>query len=140
MPCDDVDEEIQNWKAMMDGGPSIRVQVIRVHPSEWAGRKISGTIDTYDELPDVETLRADHGGGHFRCIVKRPDATGRFIYARGGHVVVKIAGDPIVPINAPLATSKPQRDMLRREIENAVTALIEDRLRAVEVELRRMRL
>ncbi len=139
MQTDEIDEEIAYWKEGLDGSPAVRVQVIREKPVEWAGRKIAGPVEVYDELPDVETIRSDHRGGSFRCIVKRPDARGRFVYAKGGHVVVKIAGDPVVPANAPLAPSRVQRDHLRAEISRVVAALVDRRLESLEDEIRRLK-
>ncbi len=135
----EIDADIRRWKATLGGASSVRVQVIRVTPEEWAGRKIGGTIGHYDELPEVETIRDDFGGGTYRLVVKRPNRSGRLVYARGGCTTVKITGDPLMPANAPPAESRARRDLVRNEIEAVVNGLVEHRLRDVENEMERMR-
>lgn len=123
--------------ASIDTGPSVRVEVTRLLPEEWAGRNIAGRLGTYDSLPDWESIREDFGGGKYRLVIKAPDSHGRMTYR--GCRTLQVAGDPLVPQDAPLATSKVQRDQLRAEIERAIEARVESRLAALEGELRRLR-
>ncbi len=126
----DVDEEIANWAEGISATPEVRVEVFRVEPKTWEGRKIDGKVGSFNELPLWEDVRDAHGGGRFRLVLKRPDAKGRLVYF--GCWTIAIAGFPLVPASAPLAFDKGTRDA---EVRKIVFASIEERY---ETRIRRL--
>ncbi len=121
----DIDEEIANWAEGMSATPDVRVEVFRVEPKTWEGRKIDGKVGSFDELPMWEDVRDEHGGGRFRLVVKRPDPKGRLVYF--GCWTIAIAGFPLVPASAPLAFDKDTRD---GEVRKIVAQTLEERYEA----------
>ncbi len=113
----ELDERIRNWAEGMGSTPSVRIEVYRVSPKTWQGRKTDGKLGSFDELPDWEDIRAEYGGGKFRLTIKRPDSRGRMVYA--GCRTVAIAGVPFIPSDAPIAFEKGERDKAVREIAMA---------------------
>ena len=121
----DLDEEIANWAERRSATPEVRVEVFRIEPKTWGGRKVDGKVGSFDELPDSESVRDAHGGGRFRLVLKRPDAKGRLVYF--GCWTIAIAGLPLVPNEAPLAFQTKTRDS---EVRSIVLATVEDRYEA----------
>jgi len=124
-PARDIDDEISIWAEGMSATPEVRVEVFRVDPKTWEGRKIDGKVGSFDELPSWEDVRDEHGGGRFRLVLKKPDAKGRLVYF--GCWTIAIAGFPLVPASAPLAFDKETRD---GEVRKIVLTSIEERYEA----------
>lgn len=132
-------DEIANWRNCLTGGaPTVRVRVVRLSPKDWCGRRISGTVGTYDFLIDEEVVKAEHGGGVYQIVVSAPDETGRYKYAKGGSAVIKIAGDPMVRGDEAASDTRHQRSLLKEEIERAISRRYERRLSSLESRLRRL--
>jgi hypothetical protein len=125
------DDELEAWEAAIGARPAHRVEVIRLEPKVFEGRRIAGKLATFDYLPEVEDLQGEFGGGRFRLIVKTPDAKGRLVYRLTR--TAQIAGSPKVPTDAELALDEADRDRIVREIaRQAARELYEDRLAELE--------
>jgi hypothetical protein len=109
------DDELRAWEESIGLIPSFRVEVSRVSPKVFGGRRVDGKLGQYDYLPEWDEIKDDHGGGTLRLVVKRPDEKGRLVYAD-----LAFADDH-------------DRDRIVRDIaRRAATELFEQRLRALE--------
>jgi hypothetical protein len=129
----DEDDELRAWEESLGLVPSFRVEVSRVSPKVFDGRRVDGKLGQYDHLPDWEDIKDDHGGGTLRLVVKRPDHKGRLVYALSRTTT--IAAPPKIPAHADLAFDNAKdRDRIVYDIASrAATDLFESRLRALEV-------
>jgi hypothetical protein len=132
----DDDMELLEWKESLGGFPPFRVEVFRVQPKVWKGRRIDGKLDTVHGLPELDDLKSDFGGGTLKLKVKRRDDSGRYVYA--GTQIIKIAGPPKTPPDAKLAfENEAERDRIVHEIaERAAKKLFEARLAKLEAAVR----
>jgi hypothetical protein len=132
----DDDTELLEWRESLGGLPPFRVEVFRVKPKVWRGRRVDGKLDTVDGLPELDDLQADFGGGTLQLKVKRPDDNGRYVYA--GTQIIKIAGPPKIPPDAKLAfENEAERDRIVHEIaERAAKKLFDARLAKLEAAVR----
>jgi hypothetical protein len=132
---DESRERLREWEEAIGGRPEFRVEISRIEPKVWEGRRIDGKLGTVDDLPDVEDLQADYGGGTFSLKVKRPDGKGRYVYAVTR--TVKIAGPPKIPFDAELAFDNgAERDRIVQEIaERVAQRLFGERVRKIEIAL-----
>jgi hypothetical protein len=126
------DDELRAWEESIGLIPSFRVEVSRVSPKVFGGRRVDGKLGQYDYLPEWDEIKDDHGGGTLRLVVKRPDEKGRLVYAVSR--TTKISAPPKIPDHADLAFADDHdRDRIVRDIaRRAATELFEQRLRALE--------
>lgn len=132
---ENLDERLRNWAECLNALPPVRIEVFRVSPATWEGRKVDGKLGVFDELPDFEDIRSEYGGGKFRLVIKRPDSRGRMVYA--GSRTVTIAGTPFIPPEAPLVFGAGERDRAVRKIAtDTASELFSDRIQELEQTVR----
>jgi hypothetical protein len=83
----DVDAEIAQWREDLGADHLLRVDVMRVEP----GHRVT-LVGIHDELPSIEDIAAEYGGGRYQLKVRRPDERGRLKYATA--VTIAIGGPP----------------------------------------------
>jgi hypothetical protein len=86
-------QDLRGWLNGL-GVQDFQVKVARRHPKSYKGVNVEGTLGTYTDLIDEDSIREEHGGGTFSIIVHNRAANGslKFFQTR----TVKIAGPPKV--------------------------------------------
>lgn len=89
-------EDTQDLRGWLNGlgVQDFQVKVARRHPKAYKGVNVEGTLGTYSDLIDEDTIREEHGGGTFSIIVhnRGPNGSLKFFQTR----TLKIAGPPKV--------------------------------------------
>lgn len=86
-------QDLKGWLGSL-GVQDFQVKVARRNPKIYKGVNVEGTVGTYTDLIDEETIREEHGGGTFSIIVhnRGPNGALKFFQTR----TVKVAGPPKV--------------------------------------------
>lgn len=86
-------QELRGWLGGL-GVQDFQIKVARRHPKSYKGVNTEGTLATYTDFIDEDTVREEHGGGVYSVIVHNRDASGsmKFLQTR----TLKIAGPPKV--------------------------------------------
>ena len=69
------------------GRPKWRSFLSRIDPRVWRGRQVDGHVASYTEVPLLEEIMCEHGGGKYRLRVQWGT---KYV----GHATAEIAGDP----------------------------------------------
>jgi hypothetical protein len=116
---DDEEQSLKAWLDTIGTQGAFKVQLRRAEPDTVrdprtnALVKCKGYLGTFDHTIDEGYIAREFGGGTFQLRVTRPDASGSFVYERGHHRTIEIAGDPRLdrlPSNAPAPTTPTQSE------------------------------
>lgn len=86
--------ELNAYLRSLSAETPIRVTVIRAYPKSWKGHNIGGSLDSYEDTIDEETIKETYGGGTYRLRIMIPGDNGGWQYF--ANRTLKIAGDPKV--------------------------------------------
>ncbi len=94
------DKSLRDWLEGIGEQGSFQVSLVRIKPEMYRDpvtgeeTQVDGHLHTYDSAITEDQISRDWGGGTFSLKVKKRNEQGSFLFARGFHRTVKIAGDP----------------------------------------------
>jgi hypothetical protein len=104
----DEEKTLKDWLDSLGTQGAYRVQVSREKPTHVmvAGKQVEtkGFLETYEHSLTEEDIQREHGGGTYHLKITRQNKTGAFVYEKGMHRTIVVAGDPKtdrLPGNAP---------------------------------------
>lgn len=106
----EVEEEksLKDWLDSIGTQGAYKVQVAREKPTHVLvnGKQVEtkGFLETYDHSLTEEDIQREHGGGTYHLKITKQNKTGAFVYEKGMHRTIVVAGDPKtdrLPGNAP---------------------------------------
>lgn len=94
----DEEKSLKDWLDSIGTQGAYRVQVSREKPTHAmvAGRQVEtkGFLETYDHSLTEEDIQREHGGGTYHLKITRQNKSGAYVYEKGMHRTIVVAGDP----------------------------------------------
>jgi hypothetical protein len=92
------ERSLKEWLDSIGALGAFRVQVAREKPTHIVrnGKNVEtkGFLETYDHSLTEEDLQREHGGGTYHLKITKRNASGAYVYEKGCHRTIVIAGDP----------------------------------------------
>jgi hypothetical protein len=102
------EKSLKDWLDSIGTQGAYRVQLSREKPTHALvnGKQVEtkGFLETYEHSLTEEDIQREHGGGTYHLKITQQNKTGAYVYGKGMHRTVTVAGDPKtdrLPGNAP---------------------------------------
>lgn len=97
---DEEEQSLKGWLDTIGTQGAFKIQLRRTEPATaWDSRKndnvkVKGYLGTYDHTIDEAFIAREYGGGTYALRVTRQGENGSFVFEKGLHRTIEIAGEP----------------------------------------------
>jgi hypothetical protein len=92
------EKSLKDWLDSIGTMGAYKVQVTREKPTHVLvnGKQVEtkGFLETYEHSLTEEDIQREHGGGTYHLKITKQNKTGAYVYEKGMHRTIVVAGDP----------------------------------------------